>query len=216
MAKLKIKKRKRSLGQRIDALAEIPGRIANWWARMTGHWVYREVFWPALWGEMAEYGVRFSTFAGLFWLAIGIGGFAFMPGSRHRGLVWLIYMAIFIACVIIGVRQFLDLQGPLWWADRFAVRAVNDYRRKNRFRRYERCSSYYQSHVNAAPLLRYEEIMYLCELYRQLVVGIISAESLDELGTYTAAEINYFYRLFDIRPTDPQFPQGYIGRYVHQ
>lgn len=212
--KVKVKKRKRSLGTRIDALAQVPRKFKIWFQKMRSSSVYRTSFWAALWGEMGEYEIRFSSLSGFFWLFLGIIGFLFLPTTRYKGLFKLALVVLFFAFLIIGVRQFGDLQSPIWWADRFAVRARQSYMKNGNFQRYSRYSSYFRSQPRANPPLRFEEVRYLCVLYHQFCESTISAAALDELGTYTASEIDYFYRAFDVRPTDPRFPPQYIGRYV--
>lgn len=213
MAKMRIKKRKQSLGTHIDSLAAIPGRITRWWRRMRGSWVYREVFWAAFFGEGLEYEVLFSSLAGVVFILMGVIGLGYtIFDTRFKGLVWLAFIAIFVALVVIGFRQLSDLNGPLWWADRFALRAHGEYNTAGSFHPYDRYSQRFRSQTRRTPMpLRLEEVTYLCELYHQYCTGTVSQQALQQLGTYTPQEIAFFYQFFDIQPSDPRFPPQYIG-----
>ena len=210
MAKPKIVKRKRTPGEMVDALTTIPGSVRLWWQRISKLRVYREVFWPALWGEMGEYEIRFSTIAWCVLYPIAaITGFTFLSTS-----VFFVKtkFCIFVGMILVGLYMLKDLQGPLWWADHFAIKAYDDYRQTGQYRPYSRYSAYFRQQVQRNPAtLRLEEMVFLCELYHQLCTGTISEMALRELGVYTAQEITAFYQFFDIRQGDPLFPPQYIG-----
>ena len=121
----RIKKRKRSLGTHLDEWTKSFKGIPLWLGRMTSGWVYREEFIAALWGEMGEYEVRFSTIVGGFgFIALAIANAWFLPGAVFLVKTKFLLTLVFL---FIGVRQLKDLNGPIWWADRFATRALNSY-----------------------------------------------------------------------------------------
>lgn len=207
--KIRIEKRPRSIGGRIDALADIPKHFRTWLTRMTDNregWVYREIFWAALVGESLEYGVLASSIGSFlfFTVVVGIGGLIFIPGAIFLKTIKTL---IFIAAICVGLYQLRDLNGPLWWADRFGLKAVLQYRETGHFDGYQRYGEYYRSKVRTAtaPPLRMDEVAQLCELYHQLCTDTISAESLQVLSAYTEKEINYFYRVMGIQERDKHF-----------
>ncbi len=214
--KIRIKKRWRSFNERRSAgqvLEDWVGQFATWWRCMFDPDcpVYRWEFPAACWGEMGEYGVRFSTFYGILLIALGIAGFWLLFDSR---MSWwfVVRIGIFVAMIIFGIRQFADLQGPIWWADRWAVKQVQSYYATGECAHYERRS---EAMARLRPergklLLKPHEIYRLAELYHQFCVGTLSTQSWYELGNYTKAEVADFYKLFSISESDRRFPEEYL------
>lgn len=210
MAKVKIKKRKRSLGEHIDGWTKSLKGIPLWFRRMAGSWAYREEFMAALWGEMGEYEVRFSTIVGgLGSIALAIANTWFLPGAVFLVKTKFLLTLVFL---FIGIRQLGDLNGPIWWADRFATRAANSYNQTGRFKRYERYSAFARSHSQTAFPLRLDEVAFLCELYHQYMTGTVTVDALCELRTYAPQEVEFFYQVMGFAPSDPRFPPQYLGQ----
>lgn len=211
MAKVsKIPKRKRSLGTHLDEWTKSFKGIPLWLGRMTSGWVYREEFIAALWGEMGEYEVRFSTIVGGFgFIALAIANAWFLPGAVFLVKTKFLLTLVFL---FIGVRQLKDLNGPIWWADRFATRALNSYNQTGRFKRYKRYSAFAKSHTQTAFPLRLDEVAFLCELYHQYMTGTVTVDALCELRTYAPQEVEFFYQVMGFAPSDPRFPPQYLGQ----
>lgn len=208
MAKVsKIPKRKRSLGEHVDGWTKSLKGVPLWFRRMAGSWVYREEFLVTLWGEMGEYEIRFSTLVpGVGFLILAIVGICLIGYTgpvRKLGI---------LALIIISVYQLKDLNGPIWWLDRFATRAANSYNQTGHFKRYERYSAFARNHSQTAFPLRLDEVAFLCELYHQYMTGTVTVDALRELRTYAPQEIEFFYRVMGFAPSDPRFPPQYLGQ----
>lgn len=208
--KIRIKKRFRPLNQR-----RTPGRVIEDWFIGIKTWlkcmfdpkcpVYREEFLAAMWGEMGEYGVRGSTFFGIVFAVLGIIGLIYLPGA-----VFLVKtkFAILLAMIVIGLRQLDDLNGPIWWADRWAITQVGKYYDDEEVEHYERYSeAVARLRPNRKAPLTLTEIRRLGELYHQFCTNTLSERSWREIGEYTLAEVEFFYNIKDFGPRDPRFPE---------
>lgn len=208
--KIRIKKRFRPFSKR-----RTPGQVVEDW--LSGFWtwltcmfdpecpVYREEFPAAMWGEMGEYGVRFSTFFGIVFIVLGFVNLFNLPGS-----VFLVKtkFLVSIAMIVIGFFQLRDLNGPIWWADRYAVAQVKKYYDGEDVEHYER---YGEAMSRLRPSrntpLTMTEIRRLAELYHQFCTETLSDRSWREIGQYTKAEVEFFYTVAHIEPRDPHFPE---------
>lgn len=217
--KIRIKKRFRPLSERRS-----PGEVVEDW--LSGLWtwltcmcdpecpVYREEFPAAMWGEMGEYGVRFSTFFGIAFTILG-----FVSLFRLPGAVFLVKtkFVINVAMIIIGLLQLRDLNGPIWWADRYAVTQVKKYYDGEEVEHYER---YGEAMARLRPSrnlpLTMSEVRRLAELYHQFCTGTLSERSWREIGEFTLTEVNFFYTVAHIEPSDPHFPEDALKPEANQ
>lgn len=208
--KVRIRKRWRPLNQR-----RTPDQVVEDWLSGFGTWlecmfdlkrhVYLVEFPAAMWGEMGEYGVRFSTFFGIVFAILGFVSLFNLPGAVFfiRGK-----FLINVAMVIIGLYQLRDLNGPIWWADRWAIEQVNRDHDGKEVEHYER---YGEAMARLRPSrnipLTMTEIRRLAELYHQFCTDTLSERSWREIGEYTLAEVNFFYTVAHVEPRDPHFPE---------
>lgn len=213
--KIRIKKRFRPFCDR-----RTPGQVVEDWFSGLWTWltcmcdlkcsVYRKEFLAAMWGEMGEYAVRLSTLCGIASIILGFVGLSHLPGA-----IFLVKTKffIFVAMIAIGPFQFRDLNGPIWWADRYAVTQVERYKDGKEVEHYER-------HGDAMARLRpsrnlpltITEIRRLAELYHQFCTGTLSDRSWQEIGEYTAAEMEFFYTVAHFAPNDDRFPEDALKR----
>lgn len=208
--KVRIKKRFRPFSQR-----RTPGQVVEDW--LSGLWtwlqcmfdpecpVYREEFPAAMWGEMGEYGVRFSTFFGIVFTILGFVSLFNLPGA-----VFLLKtkFLINVAMIVIGLYQLRDLNGPIWWADRYAIAQVKKYYNGEEVEHYERFGDAMTRLRPSRNIpLTMTEIRRLAELYHQFCTDTLSERSWREIGEYTLAEVNFFYTVAHVEPRDPHFPE---------
>ena len=208
--KVRIKKRFRPLSQR-----RTPDRVIEDWLAGIGTWlecmldlergVYLREFPAAMWGEMGEYGIRGSTFFGIVFAILGFVSLFNLPGA-----VFLIKGKFFVnvAMIVIGLYQLRDLNGPIWWADRWAVAQVDKYDHGEEVEHYERYSeAMARLRPNRNMPLTLSEIRRVAELYHQFCTNTLSERSWREIGEYTQTEMEFFYNVAHLEPRDPRFPE---------
>lgn len=208
--KIRIKKRWRPKSQRRTPDQVLEDWVTGFWTWLTCMFdlkcpVYREEFPAALWGEMGEYGVRFSTVWSILFIIFGIIGLVYLPGTHFLFKSKLI---VFIAMIIIGLRQLADLNGPIWWADLYAIEQVNNCYDGKDVEHYERYSeTVARMHSRNELLLTISEVRRLAELYHQYRTDTLSERSWRELGSYTKAQVEFFYQVVRLGADEERFPE---------
>lgn len=208
--RIRIRKRFRPLSER-----RTPGQVVEDWFGSIWTWltcmfdrdchVYLREFPAAMWGEMGEYGVRFSTFFGILLVYFGFVSLFNLPGS-----VFLIQgkAVVNIIMIAIGLYLFSDLNGPIWWADRWAITQVEKYYNGEEVEHYERYSeAVARMRPNRKAPLTLTELRRLGELYHQFCTNTLSERSWREIGEYTKDEVEVFYSIHNFGPRDPRFPE---------
>lgn len=213
MARTKIRKKRRPSVQKwLRSLSKAIKAFDEWLENMLDSTAYRDTFWAALWGEMAECEVRLSTIGGFsFFTLIGFGILLCLPTSRYFVKAKFV---IAIVSIFAGFKQLENLREPIFWANKFALQAAEESQKRNGvYHPYDRYSEYIRQQTRNNPPIGLEDIRKLCSLYHLMAVDAISEyELLDELKKYSRSDVEYFYKAFRIEPDEPHFPTRSLRR----